>query len=92
MIARRLVIRGRVQGVGYRDAMVEAARRCGVTGWVRNDFSGTVVAFVQGESDAVGQLVAWCWRGPRLASVTEVETAPEDPDPAQGAFVRRSTC
>jgi len=91
MIARRLVIRGRVQGVGYRDAMVEVARRCGVTGWVRNDLGGTVEAFVQGESEAVGQLVAWCWRGPRLAGVTEVEMTQEDPDPAQGAFVRRPT-
>lgn len=92
MIARRLVIRGRVQGVGYRDAMVDAARGYGVTGWVRNHLSGTVEAFVQGEPGAVEQVLAWCWRGPRLARVTEVEVMPEAVDPAQIAFVRHPTC
>jgi acylphosphatase len=92
MIARRLVIRGRVQGVGYRDAMVDAARGYGVTGWVRNHLAGTVEAFVQGEPGAVEQVLAWCWRGPRLARVTEVEVVPEEPDSAQAAFVRHPTC
>ena len=50
MIARRLVIHGRVQGVGYRYAMVDAAERCGVAGWVRNRRDGTVEAFVQGDA------------------------------------------
>ena len=91
MIARRVVIRGRVQGVGYRDSMVDAARRYGVTGWVRNDRGGTVEAFVQGAPEAVGFVLSWCWRGPPRARVTEVEAAQEEPDPALHGFERRPT-
>ncbi len=50
MIARRLVVRGRVQGVGFRYAMVESGAPHGVAGWVRNRRDGTVEAFVQGDA------------------------------------------
>ena len=72
-IARRLVIRGRVQGVGYRHATVEAARGIGVAGWVRNLPDGTVEALAQGTSADVERFVAWCRRGPPLARVDGVE-------------------
>lgn len=79
MIARRLTVRGRVQGVYYRAATVEAAGRCGVAGWVRNRADGSVEALIEGDADAVARLVEWCRRGPRAAKVTDVEiveTAP----------------
>ena len=72
MIARQLVIRGRVQGVGYRMAMTEAATALGVTGWVRNRRDGTVEALVQGDDAAIERVLAWCRRGPPGANVTAI--------------------
>jgi acylphosphatase len=91
MIARRVVIHGLVQGVGYRDAMVAAAERHGVAGWVRNSAGGTVEALVQGSPEDVDAVLAWCWRGPRLARVTAVEAAAAEIAPALRAFGRLPT-
>ncbi len=54
VVALRLVIRGRVQGVGYRDAAVQSAFINNVAGWVRNRSDGTVEAFVQGRAGRGG--------------------------------------
>jgi acylphosphatase len=88
-VARRLVIRGRVQGVGYRYAMVGVAQHAGVRGWVRNLRDGTVEAFVQGDGTAVLAMVAWCERGPPGATVSEVEVSDATPDPAIAGFETR---
>jgi acylphosphatase len=91
MLARRVTIRGRVQGVGYRDAMVDAAEAFGVCGWVRNRGDGAVEALLQGEDAAVERLLAWCRRGPPAARVTEISTLDLAPDPAIVVFERRPT-
>lgn len=69
----RLEIRGQVQGVGYRWAMVEQARRLGLCGWVRNRSDGSVEAMLAGAPDAVDQMVAWSRQGPRSAVVSAVD-------------------
>jgi acylphosphatase len=69
----RLLMHGRVQGVGYRASMVYEARRLGVRGWVRNRHDGTVEAACDGTPDACAALVAWARRGPRSSRVAEVE-------------------
>jgi acylphosphatase len=74
MIAWRLTIRGRVQGVGYRYSMVEAASALGVSGWVRNRRDGSVEALIQGEAGAVEKLASWCRRGPSGSHVTAIAT------------------
>ena len=74
----RLEIRGVVQGVGYRWALLERARELGLVGWVRNRRDGSVEAVVAGASDAVDALVAWSRRGPPAACVASVETFADD--------------
>jgi acylphosphatase len=81
MVTQRLTIRGRVQGVGYRDALCREAERHGVAGWVRNRTDGSVEALVRGEAEDVAALVAWARRGPPAARVDQVHTATaEDPE------------
>lgn len=74
MITRRLMVHGRVQGIGYRYAMLTMARRLGINGWVRNCRDGSVEALIQGPAASVEQLAAWARRGPDAALVQGVET------------------
>lgn len=82
-VARRLVIAGSVQGVGFRWFAESAAAREGVTGYVMNRPDGTVEAFVEGEVDAVSRVERALRTGPAGARVTSVEVADE---PASGAY------
>jgi acylphosphatase len=88
VIRRRIVVRGRVQGVGFRAAAWRAADRRGVAGWVRNMPDGSVEAVFEGEVDAVRSLVEWCREGPRGASVEDVDVFDEAPEGASGFSVR----
>ncbi len=83
MNAKRLVIAGEVQGIGYRDWMVAKARELGVSGWVRNRRDGTVEALIAGEVASVEELARLCRRGPRMAQVSSISEdlaeAPAEP-------------
>lgn len=72
MIARRVTVAGRVQGVGFRFFAERAARELGVTGWVRNLPDGKVESLAEGEEDAVARYLERLREGPRLGRVTEV--------------------
>lgn len=71
--ALRGAVKGRVQGVGYRDATVRWARELGVLGWVRNADDGTVLVHAEGPEEAVGALVEFLGQGPPAAQVEGVE-------------------
>src|ERR1700749_3098313 len=78
--ALRAVVRGRVQGVGFRDAIYEQAHQLGVLGWVRNADDGTVLVHVEGPEAAVDGLVGSLRHGPPAAAVEDVvieEVKPE---------------
>ena len=70
MIARRAVVSGSVQGVGFRFFAERAAREAGVTGWVRNRPDGTVETVVEGEETAVARYLERLRRGPGGSRVT----------------------
>ncbi len=90
-IAKRLVIRGRVQGVGYRDAVVQTAFERGVAGWVRNRHDESVEVFVQGVPESVEGFIEWCRQGPPLARVAEVDVFPAGIDAGLTRFALRQT-
>ena len=77
-VARRFVISGRVQGVGFRWFVHDTATREGVAGWVTNLLDGRVEAFVEGEQDAVRRVEAALHVGPRSAHVERVMVIDED--------------
>ena len=82
-VARRLVISGRVQGVGFRYFTRDVAQREGLTGWVRNLPDGRVEAFLEGEAQSVDRVEAKVRRGPSSARVDEVFV---DEEGALGAY------
>lgn len=88
MIRRRVVVRGRVQGVFFRDSCRREARKLGVSGWVTNAPDGSVEGAFEGEPEAVEQLTSWCRQGPGRASVTDVEVTEEEPRGESGFRVR----
>jgi acylphosphatase len=76
----RLLIRGRVQGVGFRYAFADEARSRKLRGWVRNRRDGSVEAIVAGPVADVDAIVAWSRRGPAAAQVTALETTVTEGD------------
>jgi acylphosphatase len=76
---RRVTIRGRVQGVGYRAWVEHEATARGLEGWVRNRRDGSVEALFAGPADVVTDIVARCRRGPSSARVDAVTDEPADP-------------
>jgi acylphosphatase len=75
----RVVVSGRVQGVFFRAACADEARRRGLGGWVRNVADGRVEAVFEGPRTQVEAMVEWCRRGPGGARVDGVETERQQP-------------
>jgi acylphosphatase len=85
----RVVVRGRVQGVWFRESTRRQAESVGVAGWVRNREDGTVEAVFEGEPHAVAQCVSWCRMGPPQADVTGIDVSEEVPLGERGFVVTR---
>ena len=79
-VRRRLVVHGRVHGVGFRVGVARAAATRGFGGWARNRPDGTVEVTCEGEEEAVESLVRYCREGPRAADVTRVDVSVEEPE------------
>lgn len=67
-----LIVSGRVQGVCFRAETQRSALQFGLTGWVRNKSDGTVEAEVEGDRQAVLDLIDWCRKGPPISMVENV--------------------
>lgn len=81
-------IRGRVQGVFFREETRRRAESLGIDGWIRNLPDGSVEAAFEGEAERVESMVGWCKRGPRGAMVESIEAAQEPPTGERGFEVR----
>ncbi|MCE1235811.1 MAG: acylphosphatase [Hyphomicrobiales bacterium] len=86
----RIVITGRVQGVGFRAWMERRARELGLSGWVRNLRDGAVEAVFHGPAAAVQEMIGHCRRGPSRASVEVLERYEEAQPPTAGFMIRPS--
>ncbi len=93
MLETRLVrVRGRVQGVGYRDACVRRAMALRVTGWVRNRTDGSVEAMLQGSPEQLADMCAWLSEGMSAALVDDLDvTEVQPPFPRFEHFERLAT-
>ena len=85
---RRVVARGRVQGVFFRDSTRREARSAGVSGWVTNRSDGAVEAVFEGDEDAVERMVSFVRAGPGHADVSELEVVDEDAEGLSGFEIR----
>lgn len=88
VIARRIVVSGRVQGVFFRDSTRRTAEARGVAGWVRNRDDGSVEAHLEGDADAVESVIAWARKGPSRAEVTGVDVREVDSEDLSDFEVR----
>lgn len=88
MIRRRVIVKGNVQGVGFRYSVRERARQRGVSGWVSNRTDGSVEAVLEGDDGSVETLVAFMREGPRAADVDRVDVTAEEPEGLRGFDVR----
>jgi acylphosphatase len=84
----RFVVRGRVQGVGFRYSTMVQARSLGLSGWVRNRDDGAVEGCAGGAPDALERFHAWLQHGPRAARIESVDWGAGEEQPAGGFVVR----
>jgi len=89
MIRTRLVVRGRVQGVGFRYSAIERARLLGLAGWARNLPDGTVEIVAEGSAESIRLLIEWAQHGPPGARVSRVDTGAAPTDHLAGEFRMR---
>jgi acylphosphatase len=79
VIAKRYLIRGRVQGVGFRWFVQREAQMLGITGWVRNNFDGAVEVLACGNDAQLSTLRSRLEKGPRASRVDAVEESAAQP-------------
>jgi acylphosphatase len=88
VVRRRIVVRGRVQGVFFRDSMRERARAHGVAGWVCNRSDGAVEAVLEGPGEAVERVLRFARTGPPRAEVEDAQVSEEEPEGVRGFEIR----
>jgi acylphosphatase len=69
----KIIVKGKVQGVGYRFSCMETAYKYGVKGFVKNNANGSVTVEAEGEEETLQPFIQWCKKGPLWARVTDTE-------------------
>ena len=86
----KLRITGQVQGVGFRDWVIEEAKKLELDGWVRNRSDGSVELMISGPDKSVQAMLRVCTHGPEEAAVANIDILNEKIPPPKG-FVRKPT-
>jgi acylphosphatase len=86
---RRCVVKGRVQGVFFRQSTLDQAERLGIKGWVRNLDNGDVECIICGENNLLEQMIAWLHKGPPSAKVSNLEIVEMPWEEHQDFLIRR---
>lgn len=89
VVARRLIVRGRVQGVNFRGWVRSRAESRGLAGWAANQDDGSVEVFLQGAADAVAEVERAVGEGPSHARVDAVDGEDAAPRDGLAGFARR---
>lgn len=85
----KIIIKGKVQGVGYRYNAQAMAHKLNLCGFVRNQFDESVLTHAEGEEENIHRFIEWCNTGPRQADVTEVIAEEQDPKGYQTFEIKR---
>ena len=88
VVAREVVVYGRVQGVFFRAGCENQARRRGIAGWISNEPDGSVRAWFEGAKEDVDTICGWCQHGPSGADVERVTAEERGPDGLHEFVVR----
>ncbi|WP_324809201.1 acylphosphatase [Sphingomonas sp. LY29] len=88
MVARHVIVTGRVQGIFFRAWTKQQADQLGVSGWVRNRSDGSVEAFLEGDETAVADLIERMRSGPSAARVDRLDEKAAEPSSDKGFSVR----
>ena len=75
MIAFKIKVKGKVQGVFYRKYTVEKAQSLSLCGWVKNREDGSVEIFAEGDKQIIDMLISWCKTGPKNAVVMDIDVS-----------------
>ena len=89
MVARHCIIKGRVQGVGFRYFTFGSAEQHDIGGWVKNLPSGEVELYATGDEDAMARFMSDIEKGPSLALVEHIEVRDVEPEPCSGFSIER---
>lgn len=89
LVGLHVYISGRVQGVNYRYSAMQQGQKLGLKGWVKNLHDGRVEALFEGEDYLVDKMLSWCYQGPPMAYVTNVEVFKKDYTGELGYFTVR---
>jgi len=87
-LARLYRVRGRVQGVGFRNFVEHSAKALGLTGWVRNRDDGDVEVYAAGDSAQLSELAGMLWKGSRWAEVRAVDESEAALEQHRGFFIK----
>ena len=85
----RFIVKGHVQGVGFRWATLEQALQRGLCGWVRNCRDGSLEVLAKGTESTLSSFKTWLWQGPSGSRVSEIHVTLEEQEPATDTFYIR---